>query len=242
MHRHFAILSLPWLLQSSWQVAALSLPPEGLEVGLASRQHHHQDQPSSLAHDHSTHSNSSIPHSPSHDAHSSPHHSGPVLVNLNETAIEVHHGPQLPSYLTRDFNITVPKPLLPEHQGEWQALQAVVTAGEAKPWLMGIHVATMTLAFFGALPIGESMDVTGADFQRWLSVQRITPLTMPYTEHSSFYRHWAGLQGQLTKPVPLICMSGWLIVCMPADCQISGIRTLISRADPATALHYFSGA
>jgi hypothetical protein len=90
----------------------------------------------------------------SHGSQDTHHHSGPVLASLNETAVELQHGPQRPSYLTHDFQITVPRPLVDEHAHEWEMEVAKAEEGDVRKWMMGVHVVMMTLGYFAALPIG----------------------------------------------------------------------------------------
>ena len=68
-----------------------------------------------------------------HGHHS--HHGTPKL-ELNETEIQMYHGPTPPSYYTID----------------WED----VDSKSRHPRLMIAHALFMSLAFFGALPVGES--------------------------------------------------------------------------------------
>lgn len=68
-----------------------------------------------------------------HDHHS--HHDTPKL-ELNETEIEMYHGKTPPSYYTMDWEDADSK--------------------SRYPGLIIAHALCMSLAFFGALPIGQS--------------------------------------------------------------------------------------
>lgn len=68
--------------------------------------------------------------------HSHGHHAQPLL-ELNETEVTLYHQPTPPSYWSIDFEDR--------------------TSGEPRyPGFMGLHILFMSLAFFGALPIGAS--------------------------------------------------------------------------------------
>lgn len=62
-------------------------------------------------------------------------HAAPVI-QLNETEILLDHAPTPPSYYTIDFEDD--------------------SGASRYPGLMGLHIVFMSLAFFGALPVGES--------------------------------------------------------------------------------------
>ena len=68
-----------------------------------------------------------------HGGHGS-HHAAP-LVELNETEVTMYHAPTAPSYYWID--------IMESHTGE-----------KRYPGLMAMHALFMSLAFFGALPIG----------------------------------------------------------------------------------------
>lgn len=75
-------------------------------------------------------------HAHSHGHEHAHGHSAPLL-ELNETLILVWHKPTPPSYGTHDFED-------PEVTHKY-------------PHLMALHVVFMSLAFFGALPVGERL-------------------------------------------------------------------------------------
>ena len=68
------------------------------------------------------------------DGHEHMHMKGAPLTELNETLILQWHEPTPPSYATHDFED-------PDVEHKY-------------PYLMGLHALCMSLAFFGALPIG----------------------------------------------------------------------------------------
>ncbi|TBU23495.1 hypothetical protein BD311DRAFT_673841 [Dichomitus squalens] len=70
-----------------------------------------------------------------HGGHS--HHAAPV-VQLNETEVYMTHGTTPPSYY-------------------WHDIMEPPQDGERYPGLMGLHALSMSLAFFGALPIGIAL-------------------------------------------------------------------------------------
>lgn len=72
-------------------------------------------------------------------AHAQPHHNhkGTVLTELNETDLAMWHQPTPPSYYTIDW----------EGEGDPNETR--------HPSLMMAHIAFMSLAFFGSLPIGQ---------------------------------------------------------------------------------------
>lgn len=79
------------------------------------------------------HSHTAAPahsHNDAGDEHSHHHSHAPPLLELNETQILLSHSPDPPSYF--DFD-----------QSE-----------EGKPALLYVHIALMSLAFFGCLPLG----------------------------------------------------------------------------------------
>ena len=67
-----------------------------------------------------------------HGGHS--HHAAPI-VQLNETEVFLTHGTTPPSYY-------------------WHDIMEPPEDGKRYPGLMGVHALSMSLAFFGALPIG----------------------------------------------------------------------------------------
>ena len=70
------------------------------------------------------------------DMHMHDHHAEPKII-LNETEILLYHAPTPPSYYTIDFEDAA--------------------SGEARyPGFMALHIVFMSLAFFGALPVGTS--------------------------------------------------------------------------------------
>ena len=74
-----------------------------------------------------------------HGGHGHSHHAAP-MIELNETEVEMSHGTTPPSYYWHDF-------MEPSNNGS------------RYPGLMGRHALFMSLAFFGALPIGASPDL-----------------------------------------------------------------------------------
>lgn len=72
------------------------------------------------------------------DGHEHMHnHYAEPKIHLNETELLLYHSPTPPSYWSIDFEDT--------------------TSDDARyPGLMGLHILFMSLAFFGALPAGES--------------------------------------------------------------------------------------
>lgn len=77
-----------------------------------------------------------IPRDGGHEhGHGHNHHVQPLL-ELNETEVLLYHQPTPPSYWTID---------LVDHDPEHSRY----------PSLMGLHIIFMSLAFFGALPIGK---------------------------------------------------------------------------------------
>ena len=69
-------------------------------------------------------------------AHGHNHHAQPI-VQLNETDLLLYHAPTPPSYWSLDIdNIHPEEPRYPA--------------------LMGLHILSMSAAFFGALPAGKS--------------------------------------------------------------------------------------
>lgn len=77
-----------------------------------------------------------------HGAHG--HHAQPIL-ELNETEVTMYHAPTGSSYYWIDIMETPPE------------------GGKRYPGLMGLHALFMSLAFFGALPIGASSSLLQVD-------------------------------------------------------------------------------
>jgi hypothetical protein len=74
-------------------------------------------------------------------AHKHNHHAEPVI-ELNETELLLYHAPTPPSYWSIDFQDKNPD--VPRYPG-----------------LMGLHIVFMSLAFFGALPVGKCASSIG---------------------------------------------------------------------------------
>lgn len=74
--------------------------------------------------------------------HGHNHHAEPVL-ELNETELLLYHAPTPPSYWDIDFV---------EHEPDVSRY----------PGFMGLHIVFMSLAFFGALPVGECAPSVGS--------------------------------------------------------------------------------
>lgn len=93
------------------------------------------------------------PARPPHDPHG--HHShAPVKEFLNDTDIHLWHKFP-PTYLDADFRLTQDSVIFGEElPADWP--------GEtpSHPGLMVLHVAAMVVAYFGALPIGESLQAS----------------------------------------------------------------------------------
>lgn len=70
------------------------------------------------------------------------HHHGAPLLELNETEVTLYHAPTPPSYYTIDWEDADP-------------------SAHRYPGLIITHAVLMSLAFFVALPMGESIEING---------------------------------------------------------------------------------
>lgn len=139
-----------------------------------------------------------------HDHHSS--HDTPKL-ELNETEIEMYHGKTPPSYYTMDWDDADSK--------------------SRYPGLMIAHGLFMSLAFFGALPIGEfahglAYKLIVADY-----TSSFTGIAMRSVQHSahgiavlSFYGLWflgCATSSLYTKLTPNLCVMSRPTIFLPLN-------------------------
>lgn len=110
-----------------------------------------------------THSEASTSAEAEHGGHEHHHSHAPALLELNETKILDSHAPDPPSYWDYDH-------------GE-----------DGKPALLYVHIALMTVAYFGLLPLGPST----ADPRPRAPSSVFADRTSAFRGHSTFPEGWA---------------------------------------------------
>lgn len=110
-----------------------------------------------------THSEASTSAEAEHGGHEHHHSHAPALLELNETKILDSHAPNPPSYWDYDH-------------GE-----------DGKPALLYVHIALMTVAYFGLLPLGPST----ADPRPRAPSSVFADRTSAFRGHSTFPEGWA---------------------------------------------------